>query len=344
MTITASILADSVNPRGVRVTTYLLVYPRIVHAEHLRHRTQSFSVQSSRAVPFRKMVQAVTDDPALPLVWGTEKSGMSAGPPLPDLPCYMYSLDGQPLQYPHLSQGWARKHHLRARDYAVEQASILNAEGKGLHKQHATRILEPWAHVTVACTATTWDNFYELRLAPAAMPEMQALARAMLDAQRASIPIYRTAPSAPGLGCLNLDPDSWHLPFITAEERKAWPTRDLVYMSTGRCARVSYLTYEGGRDPEGAIHRGQECVRLKHWSALEHQCYPISEGENPRHSGNFYDWVQHRKAYEDEHPRRMWTTPYQGPVQKPTGEILSMHADRLDIERPRVWLTKRSDS
>src|SRR3954453_12773250 len=45
------VLADSLSPDDVRLTTIEARYPRFIHAEVLRHRVDSHSVESSRARP-----------------------------------------------------------------------------------------------------------------------------------------------------------------------------------------------------------------------------------------------------------------------------------------------------
>jgi hypothetical protein len=45
-----------------------------------------------------------------------------------------------------------------------------------VHKQIANRILEPWSHIKVVASATEWDNFFKLRIADDAQPEIKELA------------------------------------------------------------------------------------------------------------------------------------------------------------------------
>lgn len=40
--ISAKIVADSIDSRGNRITTFVLTYPRFIHAELLTHRLFSF--------------------------------------------------------------------------------------------------------------------------------------------------------------------------------------------------------------------------------------------------------------------------------------------------------------
>ena len=67
--INATIVADSIDPRGNRITTILGVIPRIILAELNTHRMFSRNSASSRAIPFKRMVEAVIIDPFIPIAW-----------------------------------------------------------------------------------------------------------------------------------------------------------------------------------------------------------------------------------------------------------------------------------
>lgn len=67
--IEAKIIADSLNPQGNRITTFLLTYPRFIHSELMTHRVFSRNSASSRAIPFEKMVKMIEEDPFIPIAW-----------------------------------------------------------------------------------------------------------------------------------------------------------------------------------------------------------------------------------------------------------------------------------
>ena len=52
--IKVEIVADSINQQGDRLTSLVLTYPRIIHAEMMTHRMFSRNASSSRAVPVQK--------------------------------------------------------------------------------------------------------------------------------------------------------------------------------------------------------------------------------------------------------------------------------------------------
>ena len=282
MTIAARILADSarLDSPAARITTFELRYPRFCHSELMTHRMLSRNAASSRALPIERMIADVLEDPAMPVHWGSNKPGMQAGAEL------------NPLDKAHTTFAW-----LRARDNAVISARHMSA--LGLHKQIVNRILEPWAHITVICTATDWANFYHLRRDPQAQPEIHALADAMWTAQQGSTPIPRRPQPMPRRQ--RWSSEAWHLPLITDEERQDTnlDLRDLIKISTGRCARVSYLTHEGKRDPAADIALHDRLATSGHWSPFEHAA---RVQETATRSGNFYGWDQYRKTFVAEHP------------------------------------------
>ncbi len=69
MTISADVIADSISPLGIRITTMALVYHRFIHAEFMTHRTFSRSASSSRAIPVKRMLSEVWNHPATPIHW-----------------------------------------------------------------------------------------------------------------------------------------------------------------------------------------------------------------------------------------------------------------------------------
>ena len=156
--IEAKIIADSISPQGKRITTYLLTYPRFIHAELMTHRLFSRNSASSRAIPFEKMAKMVEEDPFIPIAWQKDHKGMQGTEYFTNERISNYSeyLDGNEVVY-QLEEEW-----LEARNCAIEQAKNMNQ--LGLTKQICNRLLEPFMWHTVLVTATEWDNFFELRM------------------------------------------------------------------------------------------------------------------------------------------------------------------------------------
>lgn len=280
MAYSAEVIADSISGRDHRMSTVLATYPRMVHSEHLRHRSFSFSVASSRALPAEKLIEQVLIDPVLPIYWGANQRGMSA---LTEL------TPGQRVK--------AEYRILKLRDAAVatvQELIYLNSdfedeERAGLHKQIANRYLEPWMWVTVLTSGTEWANFFFLRCHPAAQPEMRYAAELMRGAMANSTPQLLRA-------------GEWHLPFVRPDDwseaysrneteppaSDRWSPTDLLkQVSAGRCARTSYLTHLGVRDLSedvrlhGQLLAGGAAIRPEpmHLSPLEHQATPLTEEE-----------------------------------------------------------------
>lgn len=280
--IKAEIVCDSIGPNLVRLTTFVLTYPRMVHSEMMTHRMFSRNASSSRAIPVKKSIQMVMDNPVIPLAFTKNKAGMQGGE----------ALTGE--QEVAALAAW-----LSARDAAVVQAQSLS--DLEVHKQYANRVLEPFSHITVVCTATDWNNFFALRCHEMAQPEIHALADAMYDLYIANTPTKRQE-------------GDWHLPFVTPEDadesiRTYLKAKNLsvinddfaLKMSVARCARVSYLNHDGKKPTlEQDLELYDRLVGSAplHASPAEHQAMATNDA-NLR-SGNFRGWVQYRKTLENE--------------------------------------------
>ena len=163
MGFSARVLRDSVSPAAVRLTTMEVRYPRFIHAEFLTHRNFSRNSASSRAIPIRKMIEAVRSEPAMPLWWGRNQSGMQAR-----------------QEIDPAAQALAKAEWQRALEDALAHAERLAAKDIDLHKQLVNRVLEPFAWITVIVTATEWANFFTQRTHEDAQPELKHIAERML--------------------------------------------------------------------------------------------------------------------------------------------------------------------
>lgn len=293
MTISATVIADSISPAGIRLTTFQLRYPRFIHAELMTHRVFSRNASSSRAIPVAKMIEDLRRDPAMPIYWGSNKPGMQAGAELE-----MHDLLGVKCVW------------IAAMEDAIAHAeTLMNA---GLHKQIANRILEPWAHINVVVTATDWENFFTLRRHKDAQPELRILAELMYDEMVAGQPKI-------------LQPGDWHLPYLTDEERLGVAEADGFdigrKVSVARCARVSYLTHDGRQttvEEDLALFDRLVGAQPLHASPAEHQATPdepaiqeVYGGHGtvvevpagfvrPDLHGNLRGWIQYRKMLPGE--------------------------------------------
>ena len=228
----ATIIEDSTF-NGRRIISIECVYPRIIHAEVLRHKDFSNSVSSSRATPVDRIIEDCT---YVPSHFYRNQRGMVGGDEL------------SPEESAKARADW-----LCAREAAV--ASARRMADLGVHKQHVNRLLEPFSFVRHLITATRWERFFTQRLAKDADPVIQALARCVHLATAQSDPVSRHV----------------HLPYVTQEERltDAWGT--LQRISAARCARLSYLKHDGTQSTaEEDIALFNRLKDAGHWSPMEH--------------------------------------------------------------------------
>ena len=145
--INATIVADSINEQGDRLTSFLITFPRILLSEINTHRMLSKNTSSSRAIPFNKMLEAIQNNPFIPIAWQKEHKGMQGTEYLTEIED-IKSAEGE----------W-----LKAKDLAIQQATHLNQIG--VTKQLANRLLEPFMWTTMLITGpkSGWDNFFNLR-------------------------------------------------------------------------------------------------------------------------------------------------------------------------------------
>jgi thymidylate synthase ThyX len=259
----AKMILDSIASNGSRLTTMQLTYPRFVHSEFMTHRLFSRNSASSRAIPIKKMIEAVLIDPVIPVEFGKNQSGMQSKVLL------------QGLELDHARNTW-----LSARLGAISQVQQLDQIG--VHKQLANRILEPWMWITVIVSATEWANFFRLRCHEDAQPEIRFIANMAKELYDSSTP-------------RELDRGQWHMPY--ADDVTHLYTENRLKIATGRIARVSYLTHEGKRDITADIELHDRLINSKHWSPFEH-CAQVNLAYMP---SNFSaPWLQYRKLFMNE--------------------------------------------
>lgn len=289
MSFKAEIIADSINLFGHRITTFVVTFPRIVLAEFNTHRMFSRNSASSRAIPFKTMIEAVEKNPFIPLKWMKDHKGMQGTEYFED-----------PKHVRLLNELW-----LNGRDAAVESAKNMHCAIYNIPvtKQLCNRQLETYMWHTAIVTATEWDNFYALRAEGAAEIHIQHLAELMLQAQNASKPKV-------------LESGEWHIPFgeniqlpsllpieagLTLNEGIELAK---VKVATARCAGVSYTVVgEDGKEEtyEKLIGRHNRLASMGHWSPFEHPGRNMSRDEYVRHTRTFLVNYNEFQDYMDKH-------------------------------------------
>lgn len=274
--ISAHVVADSISPQGIRLTTFELTYPRIIHSEFMTHRMISRNAASSRAIPFSKMKEQLHGEPVR---FGAASPGMQD--------------KGQEHER-HVGAGnTARQWWAMARESAVMFAE--NLHNAGYHKQVVNRLTEPFQIIKVVATATEWENFFWLRDDSAADPTLAELARVMRIAKEQSEPVL-------------LYPGEWHVPYVDMEVYEDETERLVKYsithteirggevcidispldaeqalcVSSARCAAVSFRNVDYTYDKSIEVFHRLVGDERKHASAFEHQGTPIQKEDDCR--------------------------------------------------------------
>lgn len=323
------IKASEAIPTGKKIVTMRVTFPRFILAELNTHRDFSRNSSSSRAIPFKKMLSSVWNNPFIPISWQKDHKGMQGSE-----------------YFTNKTTIWLLKNlWLTARTLAIVLAWTMHKVG--LTKQLCNRILEPFMWHTALITATEWENFFALRCPqyrvggkgdeksstslyrskkdaikdyPASFDEpninwlfwnkgqaeihIMALAEAMWDA-------YNEAEFE------KLEAGQWHIPFsdkvdylelgiqtsqyyIDNPTEVVSVTKWLLKIATAMCARVSYTVFGEVRKIANYLKDAELHDNLAdsgHWSPFEH-CAKASN--KLRRSGNFVGWMQYRKQFLNE--------------------------------------------
>lgn len=264
----AKVLCDS-TADGVRFTTLLVTFPRFILAEVNTHRMLSRNSASSRAIPPERQIEAIRRGDFFVPVFGSRVTGMGQGD----------DIDGTTQEL--MQNAW--------REMAQKACSDVELLLQyGSDKSHANRLLEPFLWHTAIISATEWQNFFNLRIHPAAAPEIREMALAMQMAMDMSEPT-------------EVLPGNWHLPLLTEEEHRNADTERWAHVSAGRCARVSFERQDEYEDPSESYERAQKLSAAGHWSPFEHvACVDDFGGYQTGHGNLRPPWVQLRKYFPEE--------------------------------------------
>nr|DAH32802.1 MAG TPA: Thymidylate synthase complementing protein [Caudoviricetes sp.] len=266
------IIADSICKQTyARLTTFEVRYWRPLLPEMNTHRVFSRNAASSRAQSFSKRCDLVRIDPIFPSHWNAEQKGMVGGEEFSDDVKKIINEDIHKLAR-------ATANYLEELNSKIERIT-----GKSIHKQYLNRYLEPFCSTTQLISSTEWDNFFDLRCADDAQPEIKDVA----DKMKALLNEHH--PHVIPVG-------EWHLPYITIAEQQMYNLETLRMMSVARCARVSYKAYDGKYNLEGDIRLYNQLLNNGHYSPFEHVAQAIADiREN---CANFIGWRQLRKDVE----------------------------------------------
>lgn len=224
MAYSCRILADShcANRAGeYRLTSYEITLPRMVLAEFNTHTVLSRNSASSRAIPVKKQLRRVLEDPFIPFYWGKNVPGMQAPEPIPEdrvpeaewawlrarnkaaISVMELLIGAEPLRRIVTEQSGERPDSFTDAVAEMQDELLLAIleevielfEDKSqadhilnVHKQLANRLLEPFMWHTIITTATEWRNFFALRSHNDAQPEIRVIAEMMRDVYGMSLP------------------------------------------------------------------------------------------------------------------------------------------------------------
>ena len=267
--IECQVIADSIMG-GTRITSVQVKYPRFILPQLNTHRVFSRSTASSRAVPTTKLIDMVRKEPVVPVHWGQNQAGMVAEQQLDK---------GRAAAAESV---WREAAH-----FAANTAQLL--ADIGVHKQVVNRILEPFMWAETIITATEWDNFFKLRIADDAQPEIQALAKAIKKAMDESVPVQRP----------------WHLPYLSEDELNdnsfLGGYTKKAKISAARCARVSYLNHNKLKPSvDEDLKLADRLIEAGHMSPFDHQAL-FNEVEMYRNENrNFQNWKPYRAILENK--------------------------------------------
>lgn len=272
-TFRAEIISDTLSPLfgENRLITMVVNFPRYILPEVNTHRVFSRNSASSRARSILDTITQVMEDPYVPIFTRNQK-GMSGE-----------KLSGGAYES-------AKRYWLHSRDEAVKGTlSLLIGESydgsleywrewiyvyyehiykteestptiPNVHKQNVNRLLEPFMWHEAIITSSYWNNFFDLRLAPQAQPEIQMLASKMKKAIDASEPVR----------------SDLHIPFVDVKEPNSYSNDEIgrmMMISAARCAKISYHNTEDQKqaDDKSLIAMARKLYGNGHMSPFEHQ-------------------------------------------------------------------------
>lgn len=271
----SKVVCHSKAPNGEELITLEIELHRFILPEFNTHRSLSRNFQSSRAVPVLKQLEQICNDPAMPVYYGSEQRGMTAGE----------ELTGIELEL-------AKMIILGMRDACLN--GVKQLQKLGLHKQISNRYVEPWMKTKGVVTATreAFEAMFLLRCHKDAQPEFKLLAERMRASIEASTP-------------QELQYGEYHLPYV--DKNHCYSKEAAIQVSASCNAQVSYRVLDDSLEkalkvynmlnlPENGVYKEDP----PHFSPTEHIAKVVDRTDNYYSSGNFHchNFWQYRKALE----------------------------------------------
>jgi len=318
-------IADSVNTVGNRITSFLLNIPQIVVKELLRHRMFSFSSSSMRAIPFDKVLKHTRENIFIPMAFQAHHKGMQgeeylAGDEL-DIAVKKWLMAAENAcndactLYNHNVTKQLCSRIIEPFGYA--KILITATEFDNFFNLRCPKYQLFALNKDFAKSKREWHDFMRYSSHPMALHNFETILDWLkIDSSSAEIHIQSIAEKMYDLLAEHkpnlLQPGEWHIPFgdqidnNKIEEIVCPPPFDYkaglifntkIKIATSRCARLSYMTFEGKIDYEKDLDLYNQLLNMKHASPMEH-CAQAQN--NNQFYANFKGFKSHRKFLEEE--------------------------------------------
>jgi thymidylate synthase ThyX len=350
--IEAKIVADSINQQGDRITTYLLTFPRFILAELNTHRVFSKNSASSRAIPFHKMVKMVETDPFIPIAWQFDHKGMQGieyvteesdfGGISARNESWLSARDYAIQQAKDLNSMDTTKQlcNRLLEPFMWHTVLLTGTEFKnffelrcpvyeteiGVFKSKRDALISYAEGGVMANLPITDLEWLQINSSQAEI-HMQALAEAMWDAMNESTP-------------KELKAGEWHIPFgdqmdedkietlLRGPYRASYVRKEgdvqqaKIEIATARCARLSYMTFDGEIDYEKDLKLHDTLLKSHHMSPFEHCAKAMSDSEYQSYiKGKLTelnpdrDFNENIEIEEPLHEEKGWCRNFKGFIQ-----------------------------
>ena len=282
ITVLDSRVGDEANER---LTTFILRYPRYVHAEQMTHRVFSRNASSSRARSVKSTIRDVMENPVRPLF---TKNQLGMGGRFVSeceyealVPVWLRGRDRavatalEMLVSPERLAKYGNDSEIAAHWEEILEDYYANGYRKdgeevdgylSAHKQNFNRALEPYSQFEVVLTSSYWENYLSLRVHADAQPEIRAIATLVAKALELSAPAKR----------------EFHLPFIAEADypsASAWIDGEITWehdikpvflRSSAEGAQISYGDKSRAARATASTSLGERLFESRHLSPFEH--------------------------------------------------------------------------
>ena len=272
------------------------------------------NAESSRAVPIKKRIDMIRNNPFVPIVWGSNQAGMVAGKEIDNKVYFSdYAVD---------EFGYAFDETLFRDDawkYSAEVvADLMEAwDDAGYHKQIVNRIGEAFTTVKGVITGTEWDNFFHLRRDKHADPAIKELADCMWKAkceveEKDLVEILQAG--------------EWHTPYV---EHWRDDAQEIMYgVSSGikinwlsleqalktsavACGQVSFRNLDTSEETVERVWERLMGGEAVHASVTEHQGTPMQRFEWPEYtSPDVWLDVEEKGITHADRDKQYWSAKF----------------------------------